>query len=119
MIGQTLYAKYILEREDAKIIENADGFLIYRIVGQEAFIVNLFVDSKSRKKGICEELVSILEKKAIEQRCDHLSGLIQINDPGRNVTMQAALRIGFEIAGVNPQSILIIKKITSGGNQHG
>ncbi len=111
MIGQTLYAKYILEREDAKIIENADGFLTYRIVGNEAFIINLYVNSAVRKKGVCQELVSILEETAIKQRCEYITGFIQLNDPGRNITMQAALKIGFEIGSATPQSILIIKKI--------
>lgn len=115
MIGQTLYAKYIEEREGAKIIENASGFLTYRIMDREAFILNLYIDSKLRKKGLCRELISILEQKALEEKCEVITGFIQINDPGKNNTMMAALSIGFEIAAANEKQILILKKI-NGGN---
>lgn len=118
MIGQTLYAKYILERENTKIIENAHGFLTYKILGTEALIVNLYVDPKSRKSGVCGDLINILETTAQKIGCEFISGSIQLFDPGRNTTMQAALKLGFSIEGANQQSIFIVRKI-NGGHSNG
>lgn len=114
MIADTLYAKYISEREDAKIIENESGFLTYKIFNNEILILNLFVDKDCRKKGICTNLIYELEGIAKENRCDIISGYIQINDIGCNSTLFTALKIGFKIGAANQQSILIYKKINGG-----
>lgn len=111
MIADTLYAKYISEREDAKILENENSFLIYKIINKEIIILNLYVDIKNRKSGICANLIFNLETIAKENECDILSGHIQLNDIGCNVTMLAALNLGFKIGAANQQSILIYKKV--------
>lgn len=118
MISNTLYAKYIKEREDADIIENDHGFLTYKILNKEMIIINLYIDQNSRKSGYCRDLVAKLEEKAIAAMCDIMTGNIHIVDPGANITMQAALMLGFKIGSANQNTILIYKNI-SGGLENG
>jgi hypothetical protein len=51
MIKNTLYAKYILEREGLEILEDEFSFITYKIAGPECFIANMFIDQEKRKTG--------------------------------------------------------------------
>lgn len=114
VIKNSLYAKYIKEREDADVIENEHGFLTYKVIGKELAIDNLYVDSNYRKSGCCFSLVQEVEEIAKKQRCEIITGTIHLIDPGANITVQAALRIGFKIHSANNNKIIIYKNISGG-----
>ena len=114
VIKDTLYAKYIKERDQVEILENECGFLLYKIIGKDCLIVDLFIEAESRNLGECRKLVDELSLIAKSANCESLFGNIQINDPGSSRTMKAALAIGFEILSANIQLITIIKKLTGG-----
>ena len=111
MIGQTLYAKYIKERENAQVLENESGFITYKFINDECFICDVFVDPKARKKGVISELVDALAAIAEQEQATHLSANIYLNDPGANRTLSAALKIGFEVVGAAPGALAIVRKI--------
>lgn len=114
MIKDTLYAKYIKERDQVEILENESGFLFYKIIGKDCLIVDLFIDPELRNLGECRKLIEELVALAKSANCESLFGNIQINDHGASRTMKAALALGFEILSANIQLITIIKKISGG-----
>ena len=114
MIKDTLYAKYIKDRQDGEILENEFGFITYRIVEKECFIMDMCIDTSKRGRGFGKILVYDLERIALEKGCDVISANVHLWDKGASNTMLAALTVGFEIAQANNNVILIIKKLSGG-----
>jgi hypothetical protein len=109
MIKDTLYAKYISQRAGYEILENEHGFVIYKINGEECFIVDMFVDNDKRGTGACKNLINSLVEIAKEKSCKFISGNIHLNDIGCNTTIVAAIYLGFKIIKAE-FNILAIKK---------
>lgn len=113
MIKDTLYAKYILEREDRHVVENEAGFVTYRVAGEECFIVDMYIDPTSRRKGLSRNLVETLIQ---ETRCKVITANIWLNDKNANNTLKAALAIGFTVEQAENGCLLIAKKCVGGIN---
>ncbi|NJM09340.1 MAG: hypothetical protein HC883_00110 [Bdellovibrionaceae bacterium] len=114
MISNTLYAKYILEREGLRIIENESAFLTYKITDRECFIANMFVDWSKRNAGNGRALIEELMKVA--EDCDVITANIWMWDPNANKTLQAALATGFVVAHAADGVLLISKKLKESRN---
>lgn len=111
MIADTLYAKFIDEREGAKILEHKCGFVTYKLEGDECFICNMFVALEFRQGGYARALVEGLEALALAAGCKILTGNIHLNDHGSNATLISSLLIGFQVAAANNGSLLIVKQV--------
>ena len=109
MIKNTKYAKYIKQRANSEVLENENGFIIYRIVRDECFIVDMFVDKDLCGAGVCRKLINDLSAIAKENSCEFISGNIHLNDPGCHKTIMAAIHVGFKIIKAD-LNILVIKK---------
>lgn len=114
MIKETLYAKYILERQESHILENELGFITYKINGKECFIVDMYVDVNSRAVGKGKSLVYELESIALESSCEFISANIHLWDKGASNTLLSAINVGFEVIQADKNIISIIKKISGG-----
>lgn len=114
MIKDTLYFKYIQERDQAEIIENDFGFVTFKIVNKECFILNMYVLPEYRRSGNFSCMIKLLGEKALQEGCEFISGNIQMYDSGKNKTLSAALSVGFEIVASDINTICIIKKLNGG-----
>lgn len=110
-INSTLFADFVLERENARIIENEVGFLIYKIGGKECYICNMFVSSDHRGLGVAHHLIDKLTEVAKGSDCKILTGDIYLNDEGAETTVLAALKIGFKLQKAEHGVIRISKLI--------
>jgi predicted GNAT superfamily acetyltransferase len=114
MIKDTLYARYIFEREGIQIIENEVGFVTYKINETECFLANIYVDSSKRTNGEARSLLSKLEDIATVHNCQHITANIDLRDKNASSTMLAALKLGFKMVAANHDVLLISKSIKSG-----
>lgn len=107
----SLYAKYLKERQGIESLWNEHSFVTYRICGPECFIVDMGVESGSRGRGLGRRLVSDLSRIAREADARFLTANIHLKDKGANDTLQAAQACGFEVTGAHNDVLLISKKI--------
>lgn len=114
MIKDSLYGKYIQERQGAEILENDFGFIIYKLNIDECFIIDMGVDFVFRKNGKGSELLATLEKVAALEGCKYISANIHISDPGHKNTVIAALLAGFKIIKAEVGILVIVKEILGG-----
>lgn len=114
MIKNSLYAKYMKERQNAEILENESGFVVYKFLEKECFINEMFVDTNKRSKGVGRALIYELEAIALEKGCDCISANIHLWDKGASNTLMAALSVGFEVSRSEQNILLIAKKIKGG-----
>lgn len=110
-ISETLFKKYISEREGKEIIENDLGFIIYKITQQECFIADMHVVSRSRRKGIGNSLFNQLYDLAKESKCKVITANIHLEDKNASNTLAASLKWGFKVQSCGHNILLIIKEI--------
>jgi hypothetical protein len=108
VIKGTLYEKYAREREGCEILENEFAFVSYRLIGDECFIQDLYVDKDERQMGKCRELIELLAELALGAECKSIIGNVFLNDPGANSTLKAALLIGFKVVVANPNCLTLM-----------
>lgn len=110
-IKDTLYAKYIKEREGFDILENELGFLTYKIKPEDkdCFIGHMYIDESVRARGHGKSLIESLSEIALSNECEVISASVDLRDKHASRTIQAALRTGFQIYKAEYDVILIIK----------
>lgn len=111
MIADTLYAKYINERQEASIVETTCGFATFKIINGECFIIDMFVDESQRKIGHGRELVGAVEELAKESGCINLTANIFLADKNASKTLISALICGFQVVRAEAGVLLIAKKV--------
>lgn len=114
----SLYAEYMSERGGFSVLlaDDGEGFIAYKIRGDECFIHDFFVSRASRRKLRGALLLQALEDKAREEGCTYLSGNIWVKAPNSSGVIAAALRVGFEIIEANNNGVLVQKSL---GVSHG
>lgn len=116
MLKNTLYAKYIKERDDREILEDEYGFITYKILNQECFIYDMCVDLSSRVGSRGRALIDSLVEIAHAADCSFISANVFLSDKGSSNTLLAAIRVGFKAVKANNDIIFIVKEI---GEQNG
>ena len=111
MIKDTLYYQYIKERMKADVIEADHGFVTFRLLGEECFVCDIYVEENERRKSVCRDLIEGLTAKAKEAGCKYIAGRIYLNDNGKERTLQAAFGIGFKLLRSDHDSVLVFKEI--------
>ena len=111
--ADSLYFNYIAEREGLSVIAENDAFLTYRILGEECFIANMFIEPTKRASGLCRTLIEKLSAIAKPKGVTFISATIQLNDSHATKTLIAAFGVGFELVRAN-QNVLIINKKLGG-----
>lgn len=107
-ISETLYAKYIEDRLNAKVLEDDLGFIIYKIAGEECFIIDMKAGGNGR------QLVDQLSQIAKNKNCKFISANIHLADDGANKTLISSLMVGFEVVRAEVGILSIVLKLTEG-----
>lgn len=76
----------------------------------EAFVWNLFVDEKYRKKGVAEALLKVAEKDAQSYKCDHMALEWYLKDSPRWV-FDWYVRLGYEEKEFGKDCSLLVKQL--------
>ena len=78
----SLYAEYLTERTDRKIIENERGFIVYEYGsdqnGSFCYIIDVYTKPEYRTFGEARKLADIVAKEAKELGCSILYGSVSM-----------------------------------------
>ena len=107
----SLFAKYISDRQGHKILEDGAGFIIYKINEDECFIVDMYVDENIQQTGRGKNLISALADLARFEKCKYISANIHLWDKNANKTLLAALYTGFKVVKAEVGILVILKEI--------
>ena len=64
MLKDSLFAKYLKDRQGIEVLESEFGFITYKLNGEECFIVDMCVDKSTRMQGHGRFLLNELESIA-------------------------------------------------------
>jgi hypothetical protein len=106
-IKDTLYAKYIKARAGEEILENEQGFIVYKFFDKEIFLKDMFIDESARGTSLCRQMIEILSQMGRDHGCEILTATIHLNDERASNTMHSALHVGFKILRAEGGTILI------------
>ena len=110
-LRESMFYEYMKERQGVELLQVPEGFLFYKVNGEECYISELFVTKKYRKTGSCRRLIDKLRQRALAEGCSFMSGNIYLADPGYRTTLLSSLKLGFEVATADQDRILIVLKI--------
>lgn len=109
----SLYSRYLKETFGKEIVEDAEGFASFAIVGNECYVETVYVVPEARCKGKAPWLVDKIAEKAKEKGCTYLSTTINpgINNPERS--MRVITNYGFKFHSCDHNKIYFIKELTN------
>lgn len=111
MIQNTLFYKYISEREGKRIIEDERGFIVYKINGADCFIAEAFVDESARGTSAGMDLVRHLKAEAQAEGCKTISGTVWVNAKGSMRALRSGLKMGFKIVAAENDALLLVMEV--------
>lgn len=107
-----LYAAYVKEREGKDVLKNENGFITYKIIGQELFLADMFLVKKARGSEVVSQFIEKLVQIGKDNKCSHISANIHLADSGANRTLKAALKLGFKLINANNNILVIVKEVS-------
>lgn len=95
----SLYAKYLIERTNDRILETAHGFATYRILPEQksAYIIDIYVESDFRKAGTASQMADEIAKIAKKEGCNKLLGSVVPSAKNSTDSIRVLLAYGMKI----------------------
>ena len=90
-------ASYFKEREGFDCLVTEEGFAAYKILGEECYIRDIFIQPDYRKRGYAAVLADTITHIAKRKGCKYLSGSVStaVNDP--TTSTKVLIAYGFKI----------------------
>lgn len=108
----SLYADFIRERGKELIVENDDGFAMYRYIDEKSvYIIEVFVRRELRKKGIASRFADSIVEEAKAKGCTELLGTVIPSSQWASEAMKAYFAYGMTIKSASEDLIVIRKDI--------
>lgn len=108
---KSLYAQYILEREDFEIIESEKGFATFQIKDGLCYIRDIFVKRELRDKRVAADMADQITLIAKERGCVELIGSVCPEARGATSSLKVLLAYGFKLKSSQNNLILFTKGI--------
>lgn len=108
----SLYAKYLTERTDDKILEGKEGFVTYRYLnGSEVYIIDIFVLTEWRQQHIASRLADTVCREAKQKGCTTLIGTVNLSCKGSKTSILALIGYGMKAYQATDNVILFKKDL--------
>ena len=108
----SLYADYISERTNDKIIESPSGFATYRYLDERTvYIVDIYTVPEMRKKGGASQFANMIADEAREKGCKEMLGTVQLSAKGSATGIKVLLSYGFEPKSASNDVIIFRKEL--------
>jgi hypothetical protein len=119
VLMKSLYAQYVLEREDQETLENEFGFLTYRALPskeapQEFRIFDLYVIPEKRKSGVASSLADQVVLLAKGSGCHILTGSVDTHARGATESVKVLLAYGFQVLRTDGPMIYFKRELAHG-----
>lgn len=106
----SLYADYILERTNDKIIETPEGFATYRFLSEtQCYIIDIYVCPEFRKSGIAAALADKIAEIAKAKGCTELVGTVCPSAKGSNSSLRVLWGYGM-VLDSSDKNLIVMKK---------
>lgn len=106
-----MYLNYLKEREDAFIIENPVGFLIYRVTPDHLFISDVYIKPECRRHGGGFALADDAEVIANEKGLSYITCQADITSNNVEGSIQTILKYGFKLHSLDGNMINFVKDV--------
>ena len=109
----SLYAKYLTERTNDRILEIGHGFATYRLLPEQkaAYIIDIFVDSDFRKAGSAAQMADEIAKIAKKEGCTKLLGSVVPSAKNSTISLKVLLAYGMTLQSSTNDFIIFEKEI--------
>ncbi len=109
-MSPSLYARYLDERTDDKIIENEFGFITYRKMNSiQMYIVDLYILPEMRCKGLASKLADQVEVIAKGLGCTEIIGTVNPSCYGAKESILTLIAYGMDVYS-STDNIIYFKK---------
>lgn len=115
--NKSLYSQYVLERENARTVENKIGFAVWSwetVQDEKAIYVSeIYIVPEQRKKGAAKTLMNACIDAARKERIEpqYIIGSVDITTNGAERSMRAALGYGLRFSHIANNIIYMYKEI--------
>lgn len=111
----SLYADYILERTNDRILEMPSGFATYRYLSEDGvdsvYIIDIYITPEVRKTGQASFLADLIAQEAKDRGCTQMLGTVQPSAKGATKSLQVLLSYGFELKYAVQDAIVMRKDL--------
>ena len=111
MAQPSLYARYLLEREDLHTLEEEYGFASYKFGDDYVYITDIYVLSDIRQKGLASALADKIAEIASKNGKTRLIGSVDVSANNCTESAKALLGYGFKLHNVEQNLIYFVKEI--------
>lgn len=108
----SLYADYLSERTEDKIIELPQGFATYRILnGKQVYLIDLYVKPDHRRDYVATELSHMVMTEAKKLGCTELLGTVVPSSKNSTASVKVLLAHGMTLQSASNDLIVFKKDI--------
>lgn len=110
----SLYAEYLHERTDDKILESEFGFATYRHLPEEksTYIVDIYVSPEQRKSHLATSMADHISKEAKALGYEKMLGSVIPSTKGSTESLKILLAYGMKLKSCTQNFILFEKEIS-------
>ena len=105
------FANYKEERENANVIEDEYGFIVYKFENEYVYIEDLYVVPEKRKSLIASSYADKVVDIAKKEGYNRLLGSVSPQDPNATANLKVLLGYGFRLLSCKEEIIYFIKEI--------
>lgn len=107
----SLYADYLFERTNDKIIESPSGFVTYRYIneGRSVYIIDIYTIPKEREKKVASLLADMVAKEAKELGAVEMLGTVVPSAKGSTASLKVLLGYGFQLQ-IATNDVIVFRK---------
>ncbi len=109
----SMYADYLRERTDDRIIETEKGFATYRYIndGSSVYIVDIFVAPAFRRDGAASELANRIAAEAKGQGATEMLGSVRPSAHGSTASLDVLRAYGMSLHSAVQDGIIMRKDL--------
>jgi hypothetical protein len=109
----SLYANYLTERTNDKILEGQTGFITYRYIndGKSIYLVDIYVVPENRRKGAAKMLADLVVAEAKAAGCTEIFGTVVPATNNSTMSLKVLLSYGMELHSSLDNMIIFRKEI--------
>ena len=108
----SLYAKYLEERTDDRIIESEYGFATYRrLPNNQMYIVDIYILPEYRHQGLGSSIADEIARIADSEGCTELIGTINPSCKNATASISTLIAYGMEVSSSGENCVIFKKEI--------
>lgn len=107
----SLYAEYLTERTNIKIIETERGFVTYEELEDGVYLIDMFIRKVFRGTGYAKVLATKVEKASKELGFKKVYTSVSPQANGATTSLKIITGYGFKLLNASPELIMFVKEI--------